>query len=188
MWPFRKKAAPSPAKPEPKDFRNWNEDWKVGDTAECIVDGVNRTWHERVPPWERPAFGARFTVVGFSEGPAIDGSIRYWLKLEGWPCKVTTSSFRKVRPIATEQSEVVSRILNAKPGVDQPRVEALTKPQQLGQEYDLKTPQASQLPVRLRLSETAEDTPRLAASSPVRAESPQKDGVGGARFVFGREG
>lgn len=47
-----------------------------------------------------------------------------------------------------------------------------------------QTPQAP-MPVRLRLSETAEDTPRLAASSPVRAESPQKDGVGGARFVGG---
>lgn len=51
-----------------------------------------------------------------------------------------------------------------------------------------QTPQALLILPGLRLSETAEDTSRLAASSPVRAESPQKDGVGGARFVFSREG
>lgn len=46
-----------------------------------------------------------------------------------------------------------------------------------------QTPQACRSFPGLRLSETAEDTPRLAASSPVRAESPQKDREDGARFV-----
>lgn len=49
-----------------------------------------------------------------------------------------------------------------------------------------QTPQACRSFPGLRLSETGPEA-GLAASSPVRAESPQKDGVGGAPS-FGREG
>lgn len=113
---FRKKPAPPI-----RDLRNWNEDWRVGDTAECVVD----RWHECVKPWERPARGQQFTVTGFSEGVNPDANARaYFLHLKGWPYGLTTTSFRKVRPVSAEQSEVVSRILNAKPGADNPREDA----------------------------------------------------------------
>ncbi len=122
FWPFRKREAP---KPPIVDGRVWNEDWKVGDIAECIVDGVNRRWHKNCQPWLRPAFGQQFIVVGFSEGEGIGtNSLRYFLKLKDWPVEVVTTAFRKVRPVATEKSEVVERILNAKPGVDRTREDA----------------------------------------------------------------
>ena len=117
MWPFRK----NPKSTAPCDMREWNEDWKAGDTAECIVDGITWRWAESVKPWERPAFGQRLTVTGFYEGPGKDGAIYYFLKLEGWPRKLPTQGFRKVRPVASEKSEIVERILNAEPGADRKR-------------------------------------------------------------------
>ncbi len=122
MWPFSKKPAP---KAPFRDYRIWNEDWKVGDTAECVTDN----WHDCIPPWHRPAIGARFTVVGFSEGANDIARVRaYFLKLEGWPFELSCTAFRKVRPVAVEQSEVVSAILNAKPGADRVREEASANP------------------------------------------------------------
>ena len=124
MWPFRRKkpeVAPDP-KPEPLDHRVWNEDWKVGDIAECIIDGGARHWHPDLPPWERPAFGQRFVVADFIDGRRHGDRARaYFLKLEGWPVNLETTAFRKVRPVATEESEVVQRILSAKPGADRVR-------------------------------------------------------------------
>lgn len=123
MWPFsRKPVTPPPPPPTPEDCRVWNEDWRIGDTAECIVDGINTCWHDDLPPWQRPALGAQFTVIGFKDGfGGWSGRRMYFLKLEGWPVAISCTAFRKVRPVATEQSEVVSRILNAKPGADNPR-------------------------------------------------------------------
>lgn len=118
MWPFRKKPTPKPPR---IDMRDWNEDWKIGDTAECIVDGVTYQWHECVKPWERPEFRQQFVVTGFSEYGAPDNTIRYFLALKDWPIELPTTAFRKVRPVREEQSEVVSRILNAKPGKDRVR-------------------------------------------------------------------
>lgn len=112
---FRKKPETPPA---PRDCRVWNEDWKVGDTAECVVDN----WHSDLPHWERPRIGQQFRVLGFKDSHAIySGKRAYFLILEGWPVALETTAFRKVRPVATEESEVVSRILNAKPGADRTR-------------------------------------------------------------------
>ncbi len=117
MWPFRKPPIP----PTPlADHREWNDDWKVGDTAECVIDFDD--WHPEVKPWNKTPKGARFTVIGFSEG-ANFGIRAYLLTLEGWPVRLATTAFRKVKPVATEQSEVVTRILNAKPGTDRVREE-----------------------------------------------------------------
>lgn len=113
MWPFRKKPEPT------KDWRDWNEDWKVGDTAECIVDGSNVTWNDSVQPWHRPSFGQRLTVSGFIEGMATGAPVlSYFLKFSDWPVTIATAGFRKVRPVASEKSGIVERILNATPGQD----------------------------------------------------------------------
>ena len=117
MWPFRKKPEP---KAPPHDKRNWNEDWKVGDTAECVV----KDWHESVQPWNRPNFGDRLVVIGFSEEIGSGGSLSYFLRFAEFNFGAETIAFRKVRPVASEKSEVVERILNAKPGVDIVRVDA----------------------------------------------------------------
>ena len=115
MWPFRNKTAP------PRDARDWNDDWQIGDTAECIVDGVKATWHPAVKPWERPAFRQHLIVVGFREAVGKDNTLRYFLKLADWPTCLPTTGFRKVRSVAAEKSEVVERILKAKPGKDRVR-------------------------------------------------------------------
>jgi hypothetical protein len=104
--------------PKPTDKRDWNDDWRVGDTAECIVDGVRASWHEAVKPWERPAFRQQLRVIGFKEGLGVDHSLRYFLVFADWPIALPTSAFRKVRPQAKAQSEIVERILSAQPGVD----------------------------------------------------------------------
>ena len=115
MWPFRKKPEPPPA---PRDRRVWNDDWKVGDTAECVIT----EWPDHVDPWKRMAHGAHFTVKSFSEGVGISQRAKYYFLhfeeiREGW----STQCFRKVRTVSAEQSEVVQQILTAKPGADNPR-------------------------------------------------------------------
>ena len=120
MWPFRKKP-PAP----PRDCRVWNDDWRVGDTAECIVGSGIQRWDVCVEPWHRPPLGARLTVSGFIEGVGARGNARYYfLKFSDWPIALPTQAFRKVRPVASEKSEVVERILTAKPGTDRVREEA----------------------------------------------------------------
>ncbi len=116
MWPFRKK--PEPPAPR-RDLRVWNDDWKIGDTAEVVA----RDWPVDMPPWEKLEFGARYTVLGFSEGRGeYQGGARfYFLTLKGLKDDYSTQAFRKVRTVSTEQSEVVQQILTAKPGADNPR-------------------------------------------------------------------
>lgn len=111
IWPFRRTPR--------RDLREWNDDWKVGDTAECIASrGCWINWK----PWQILAKGQRFTITGFREGEGRDRNglscLCYYLgfaEVEGW---YPTQGFRKVRPIASEDSEIVTRILNAKPGAD----------------------------------------------------------------------
>jgi len=116
MWPFKKKAPP------PRDCRNWNEDWQVGDTAEVVAT----TWVDDIPPWERLPLGARYTVTGFSDstGHYKPHNRHYFLRLQGLAAGYSTTCFRKVRTVKTEESEVVQRILKAKPGKDKVREDA----------------------------------------------------------------
>jgi hypothetical protein len=114
MWTFKK--APPP-KPSPPDKRVWNEDWQIGDIAECVPCN----WYERVPPWMRPKAGSRFVVRGFSEQLGSDGALRYFLHFDELPHGLSTGAFRKVRPIANGQSEIVERILSAPAGKDNVR-------------------------------------------------------------------
>lgn len=112
MWPFKKKPSP------PQDLRVWNEDWQIGDTAECICGD----WHDSVKPWEKPQMGQRFIVTGFEEGRDRSTKfICYFLRFAEFRHGIETTAFRKVRSVAVEQSEVVERILKAKPGKDKVR-------------------------------------------------------------------
>ena len=123
MWPFRKKLTPPPTI---LDRRDWNDDWKVGDIAECIVEADG--WGDLWKPWERVPKGQRFTVAGFKESDdAIceDGRCSaYFLIFAETKKTYPTQCFRKVRPVASEDSEIVTRILNAQPGTDNVRESA----------------------------------------------------------------
>ncbi len=119
MWPFKKKPAPI------VDARDWNEDWSVGDTAECINDADN--WHPDMPPWERLPKGNQYIVVGFAEGFGNqDASKRcYFLNLEGLALGYETTSFRKVRTVKqAEETSIGEKILKAKPAPDIKRKKA----------------------------------------------------------------
>lgn len=115
---FKKRPKVTPVLPsEPKDMRVWNEDWQVGDTAECICDFDD--WDDAVKPWRRPKKGQRYIVLGFAEGVGSNGKvIEYYLCLEGMETGLSTRGFRKVRPDSRDQSEIVERILKATPGRD----------------------------------------------------------------------
>ncbi len=106
----------------PIDRRDWNDDWQVGDTAECIAGFDD--WHPDVKPWHRLAKGTRLIVSGFMERVASDNTLRYFLQFEGLSSGWSTDAFRKVRPVASEKSEIVERILTAKPGKDKKRIDA----------------------------------------------------------------
>lgn len=121
FWPFGRKKSPT----EPRDCRVWNEDWRIGDTAECIFAPDDDRWADSVPPWNRPNLGEQFVVAGFVDDISNDGSSRhYFLKFDNWPVCISCTAFRKVRPVASEKSEIVERILTAKPGADRVREDA----------------------------------------------------------------
>ena len=115
-WKFWKKP-----KPEPRDKREWNEDWQVGDIAECVV--ADDQWCSDVPLWMRLSKGSRYTVSGLHEGAGSYGDrpLIYALALDGVRDMYATTAFRKVRPIKAEESEIIQHILNAKPGKDNVR-------------------------------------------------------------------
>ena len=115
-WAFWRKPLPPPL----KDVRDWNDDWKVGDIAECVVDGINVIWSDGVEPWNRPKFRQHLTVSGFAEAKN-DNKRFYVLKFSDWPVSLETRGFRKARPQVSEKSEVVERILTATPGKDKVR-------------------------------------------------------------------
>ena len=103
MWPFTRKPTP----PAPIDRRDWNEDWKVGDTAECVVE--RDQWHKETKPWEIPGNGDKLVVKGFAQECDLDGALNYFLLFDEYPNGLTTYSFRKIPA------------LTAKPGQDNPR-------------------------------------------------------------------
>ncbi len=117
-WPFGNKR-------EPADRRVWNDDWLVGDIAECIIGPDSSLWSSACEPWYRPQFRQQFHVVGFSDDVAAGREgLFYFLILDGWPVALPTQAFRKVRPVATEQSSIVEQILTVKPGADRARERA----------------------------------------------------------------
>lgn len=121
-WPWQKKKPPAP-----RDARVWNDDWQIGDTAECVIDFDE--WHDCVDPWERIPKGTMLTVVGFSDQVNSKANVRaYMLHFKERGNAWSTTAFRKVRSVSAEQSEVVQRILTAKPGVDRVRETTSVRP------------------------------------------------------------
>ena len=116
MWPFKRNPPPL------VDNRVWNEDWRVGDTAECII-GQDK-WNTLIPPWEKPAKGQRLTVSGFRDGIGYGSRAAYYFLLfSDWPVGLSTQAFRKVRTVTAEATNVAQRILDAPtPGPDIVRV------------------------------------------------------------------
>lgn len=81
----------------PTDLRGWNEDWRVGDLAQCVVKGG---WAEPLP--DDPKFGDILRVNHMIEGVDLTGtSVVSALGFEGkpgrtfWACR----AFRKLRPM-----------------------------------------------------------------------------------------
>ena len=92
--------------PKSRDERGWNEDWQVGDIAECVADDWVR-WQEF-----NPKKGDILTVSRLYEGPSINGNvICSYLLFEGkpndagWHCIY----FRKHRGVAEAIKQAASR-------------------------------------------------------------------------------
>lgn len=76
------------------DQRGWNDDWQVGDLAECIA----ASWApSRV---DGPKAGDRLRVSALIEGMCNDGVLRSCLGFEGKPPRAAWAcqGFRKIRP------------------------------------------------------------------------------------------
>jgi hypothetical protein len=85
MWPFNRKPETAPPL---IDKRGWNEDWQVGDIAECINDN----WDFASP--QDPKVGDVLTVSGLrGDEKTKKGVVISALKFEGkcqydsWHCK-----------------------------------------------------------------------------------------------------
>ena len=118
-WKFWKRKPQQPEKPI--DLRIWNEDWQIGDIAECIEEFDN--WHDCMKPWDRPKKGQRLTVSNLSEDLGFqEKEIYYYLTFADWHLSLPTQCFRKVRPVGNaEESEICQKILNVKSGPDKVR-------------------------------------------------------------------
>lgn len=95
---------------KPIDLRVWNEDWKIGDMAQCINDN----WVG--DPGDAPKKGRCYEVKDTTEGLAIGGkAIIYGLKFYEFPGRFwQTTHFRKFN----RRLRIIERILNARPGRD----------------------------------------------------------------------
>ena len=122
IWPFRKR------KPAIVDRRFMNEDWCVGDLAECISEGFAS------PDCHDPKRGdvLRVTVVG--EHVATDAPVLITaLGFEGKPrsYRWEAKAFRKLRPVQTAADRGFSAWLRQtlRRPTDQPLTPQNTPPQ-----------------------------------------------------------
>ena len=106
MWPFTRK--PKPINPGPI-----NEDWRVGDLAECIIPRGDR-WHGGGGPEN----GDVLCVTEVHAGRGyFTGRPGWFLGLKGEPLsRYDARYFRKVPPLNTEASaEFTAKIRACKP-------------------------------------------------------------------------
>jgi hypothetical protein len=100
FWPFNSRQAPvSPAGEKPRDERGWNEDWQVGDLAECVADDL------AIQLCYNPKKGDVLTVSQLTEGPNVSGlSLTSALCFEGRPQRYSWHClhFRKHRGVAAQ--------------------------------------------------------------------------------------
>lgn len=112
IWPFKKKPAPQPT----IDNREWNEDWRVGDIAECI-----RGEWPNIEPWLAPRKGEKLKVAAFRDGRQIGkpNVLLYGLVFAEYDGAFVTTGFRKVLPVKeAEETSIGEKILKAKPAPD----------------------------------------------------------------------
>jgi hypothetical protein len=117
---FRRKPAP-PAKPI-RDLRNMNEDWAVGDLAQCI-DG---NWPDTSQA--NPKVGDVLRVAEVIDGTTRPANYRaYGLGFSGKPSNIywECTAFRKLRPATTEFSEQMKALRPIKPKAVAPCQETL---------------------------------------------------------------
>ena len=103
--------------PSPLDRRFMNEDWRVGDLAECIVGD----WDPGSP--HDPRLGERLRVSGLRDGVSATGYCRaYFLLFEGKPQNYSwiNLGFRKLRPSIEPASEEFRRELKDRLKTRQP--------------------------------------------------------------------
>ena len=109
----RPAAARSSGSPRLPDRREWNEDWAVGDLAECLHDG----WHPHDSSVPHPRCGDVLRVRAVVERPAMvngrPAALVIGLSFEGkppgfsWNC----TSFRKLRPDHTAADPAFAALL-----------------------------------------------------------------------------
>lgn len=91
VWPFKRKPKPTPPP--------INDDWAVGDLAECMV---NQIWNDGFFYMPGPAYLEIRMVTDIKEGFYKDHH-HLGLAFARWPGKYYTStSFRKITPRADE--------------------------------------------------------------------------------------
>ena len=96
MWPFTRK-------PKPIDPGPINEDWRVGDLAECIAGGE---WvcANKSAAIGLPELGDVSRVLEVYPDSSVWGD-KWWLVLSGWPADAFNAAlFRKVPPLNTAAS------------------------------------------------------------------------------------
>lgn len=87
FWPFRRRKI--------VDRRILNEDWAVGDLAECLVDPA--MWG--FDSGDEPRKGAVLRVTRIEDRVASVMDVRaYFLHFEGHACCYECRGFRKIRP------------------------------------------------------------------------------------------
>jgi hypothetical protein len=100
MWPFTRK--PKPINPGPI-----NEDWRVGDLAECVTSGDGSDWRHDLnnAPAIGPAFGdvRRVQAVFVGQSRQLRRPL-WWLVVNGIPANLPATCFRKVPPLNSEAS------------------------------------------------------------------------------------
>ena len=96
MWPFSKKT-PQPRNPI-------NEDWAIGDLAECLAEG---DWE---PDPEGPENGDVLKVIGIDTGPVgLKNEIAWRLQFAPWKGVAFASEhFRKVPPLSEQESFTIT--------------------------------------------------------------------------------
>lgn len=104
IWPFKKRPTSPPQKLPPI-----NEDWAVGDEAECVK---GCSWFGGK---EGPDTGDIFTVRKVMAGKcAQTGKPDWGLAFKPWPHAYGAFCFRKVRPVAVT-AEWIERVMRGEP-------------------------------------------------------------------------
>lgn len=101
MWPFKRKPEP----PQPPI----NEDWRVGDLAECIN---NQPWNDGFQYRPGPEFLEVYKVADVKEGQ-YNGKPTFGLAFSRWPDYYVATAFRKITPRADKIERCDAKFLKS---------------------------------------------------------------------------